>query len=148
MAPPSISNFGAYCTARVCGLTTATAAGTGDNTAVTGATVDRQGFGSAKVVVSWKTSLTASQTLALAVAYQDSADGSSWNTAVALQASATVATSALTNSVDEVQFDLDMTGLQRYVRINFTPDLSHSATDTAVVAATIILGGADKLPAA
>lgn len=147
MAPPSISNFGAYCTARVCGLTTATAAGTGDATAVTGATIDRLGFGSAKVVVSWKTSLTASQTLSLAIAYQDSADGTTWNTAVALQAATVMATGALTNSVDEVQFSLDMTSLARYVRINFTPDLSHSGTDTAVVGAVLILGGADTLPA-
>lgn len=147
MAPPSITNFGAYCTARVCGLTTATAAGTGDATAVTGATIDRLGFGSAKVVVSWKTSLTASQTLSLAIAYQDSADGSTWNTAVAIQAATVMATGALTNSVDEVQFSLDMTSLARYVRINFTPDLSHSGTDTAVVGAVLILGGADTLPA-
>jgi hypothetical protein len=145
---PSISNFGAYCTSRVCGLATATAAGTGDATAVTGATIDRQGFGSAKVVVCWLTTLTAAKTLSLAVAYQDSADGSSWNTAVALQAATVMATGELTASKDEVEFNLDMSGLQRYVRINFTPDLSHTGTDTAVVAATIILGGADELPAA
>jgi hypothetical protein len=144
---PSISNFGAYCTSRVCGLATATAAGTGDATAVTGATVDRQGFGSGKAVVAWKTTLTADKTLAIAVEYQDSADGSSWNAAVALQASTVVKTGAATNAVGEEEFNISFAGLQRYVRINFTPDLNNSGTDTAVVAATIILGGADELPA-
>lgn len=148
MAPPSISNFGAYCTARVCGHTNAVAAGTGDNTAVTGATIDRQGFGSGKAVVSWRTSLTAAKTLSLAVAYQDSADGSTWNTAVALQASTVVKTGAATNSVDEVEFNIDFSGLQRYIRINFTPDLSHTSTDTVDIGAVLILGGADTLPAA
>jgi hypothetical protein len=148
MPPPSISNSGAFITSRVCGLTTATAAGTGDNTAVTGSTIDRQGFGSGKAIVSWKTTLTADKTLSIAAEYQDSADGTTWATAVALQASTVVKTGAATNAVGEEEWNIDFSGLGRYIRINFTPDLSHTSTDTAVAACTLVLGGADKLPAA
>lgn len=145
---PSIRNFGAYCTTRACGLASATAGGTGDATAVTGATIDRQGFGSGKLSIAYLTTLAATKTLSFAVEYQDSADGSTWNTAVAIQASTVAATGALTASVGKVEFSVDLTGLQRYVRFNFTPDLSNTATDTALCAATFVLGGADELPAA
>lgn len=144
---PSIHNSGAFFTSRVCGLATATAAGTGDNTAVTGATIDRQGYGSGKFVVAWKTTLGASETLTIAAEYQDSADGSTWNTATSLQAATTVKTGAATNAVGEEEFNVDFAGLQRYVRFNFTPNLSAAGTDTAVVAGTLIMGGADELPA-
>ena len=148
MAPPSISNFGAYCIVRACGSTNAVAAGTGDATAVTGATIDRLGYGSGKAVVSWRTTLAATKTLSLAVEYQDSADGTTWNTAVALQASTVMKTGAATDSVDEVEFSIDFAGLQRYIRINFTPDLSNTATDTVDIGAVLVLGGAETLPAA
>jgi hypothetical protein len=148
MASPSIVNFGATCTGRACGLSSATAAGTGDATAVTGATIDRLGFGSGKLVISYLTSLTAAKTLSYAVEYQDSADGSTWNTAVAIQAATVAKTGAATAAVGRVEFNVNLNSLARYVRFNFTPDLSHSGTDTALSCAMFMLGGADTLPAA
>lgn len=148
MGSPSINNIGAFIQTYACGLTTATAGGTGDNTAVTGATIDRQGYSSAKVTIGYKTTLGSSATLTFAVEYQDSADGSTWNTAVALQSATTAATGTVTNSVGQVRFNLDLSDLQRYVRINFTPNLSAANTDTCVASASIALGGAQVLPAA
>ena len=147
MGAPHISDAGAKFKMVACGLTVATAAGTGDATAVTGASIDRLGYGSLKLCVAYKTSLTADKTLALAVAYQESSDNSSWDTAVALQASTVAETGELTAEVDEIVFDLDLGGKKRYIRFNFTPDLSHSGTDTAVVAAVATLAGAATLPA-
>lgn len=144
-------NFGQGCIALACGSSSAVAAGTGDATAVTGATIDRLSssvlaYESAKVVYSYKTSLTASQTLSLAVEYQTSADGSSWDTAVPMMASTVLKTGALTASVGQMAWNVDMTGFKRYVRFNFTPDLSHSATDVVVGALTAIVGGSNVQP--
>jgi hypothetical protein len=148
MNPSYFRGIGKFLKALACGAASATAAGTGDNTAVTGATIDRLGYNSAKVAIAYKTSLTADKTLSFAVEYQESSDGTTWDTAVALQTATVAETGAKTNEVGEVTFDVDLSGLKRYVRFNFTPDLSHSGTDTVVCACTAILGGAVELPAA
>jgi hypothetical protein len=145
---PFRTNIGKYLKALVCGAFSAVAAGTGDATAVTGATIDRKGYGSAKFIIGYKTSLTADKTLSFAAEYQESEDGSTWDTATALQASTVDKTGEVTNAVGEVEFNLDLSGKKRYIRFNFTPDLSHSGTDTAVGSAVVVLGGANELPAA
>lgn len=147
MGAPHIADIGKYLKEVACNAGSLTAAGTGDNTALTGATIDRLGYGSATFVIAYKTSLTADKTLSFAVEYQESADGSSWDTATVIQAATVAKTGAATNAIGQVSFDLNLEGKKRYVRFNFTPDLSHSGTDTAVVAGTAILGGADLLPA-
>lgn len=147
MGSPSINQIGSFITTYACGLASTTAGGTGDNTAVMGATIDRQGYSSAKLTIAYKTTLASSETLKFAVEYQDSADGSTWNTATSLQASTTAKTGAATNALGQVRFNVDLSGLQRYVRFNFTPDLSASGTDTAICSATVALGGAQTLPA-
>jgi hypothetical protein len=148
MGSPNIANFGAYHKVLACGASTAVAAGAGDNTAVTGASIDRLGYNSATFAIGYRTTLTADKTLSYAAAYQTSPDNSSWATAVALQSATVAETGAATNKVGMVEFDLDLRGLPRYIRFNFTPDLSHSGTDTVDNAAICILGGADVLPAA
>lgn len=132
------------------------AAGTGDNTAVTGATIDRfvsvaQGNGdtalnainSGKLVITAKATLTSSQTLSLAVEYQTSTDGSTWATAVSLRS-----TSALLSATGSTQleYDLNLKSLPRYIRFNYTPDLSAGSTDTAVIAATFLGGDCSASP--
>jgi len=144
---PSRNSIGEYIKTLACGAFTALAAGTGDNTAVEGATIDRLGYGSVRLVIAYLTSLTAAQTLSFAVEYQESANGSDWDTATALQGSTVAETGAQTNGVDEITFDLDLSGKKRYIRFNFTPNLSHSGTDTATGAAVAVLGGADAVPA-
>ncbi len=126
-----------------------TAAGTGDNTAVTGAGIDRAAYNmpeSAAVNLGWLAALSASQTLSLAVSIQESADNSSWDTAEVLQASTVVATGA-GNKSGVTKLAVNLKNRKRYFRINFTPDLSAGATDTALVNAVAVMGGAHTLPA-
>lgn len=135
-----------------CGAGRLVAAGTGDNTAITGATINRKtaggiGFDSGKLVIAYHAVLTDTKTLSLAVEYQESADGSSWDTAVSMLAATVVVTSAGGGAATGLYtFNLDLSPRKQYVRYNFTPDLSHSGTDVAEVAAVFITGGSDVVP--
>lgn len=140
-------DIGSQIKAVACGAATATAGGTGDNTAVTGASIDRMGYNSGKLAIGYRTSVTAAKTLSFAVEYQESSDNSTWGTAVALQAATTAETGALTNKVNQITFDVDLSNKKRYIRFNFTPDLSNTLTDTVDCAAIFVMGGADTLPA-
>lgn len=124
------------------------AAGAGDNSAVTGVTIDRLGYMAAKLVLAWSATLAANKKLSLAVEYQESADGSSWDTAVVLQALAAVATDSGAGSTMRgiTEFDLNLKARKRYIRFNFTPDLDAGATDTAFIHALALLAGRDTLP--
>lgn len=129
------------------------AAGTGDNTKVTGATIDRMpagaaGFLSAVVAVLGRAVLAEDETLKFALEYQESADGSSWDTAVALYTATTVATGGAGGSTELAvkETDLDLSARKRYIRFNATPDLSASGTDTGEMLVAVTLGGADQTP--
>lgn len=145
---PQSADITSYLKVLACGAANAVAAGTGDNTAVTGATIDRLDYQSIVFAIAYRTTLTADKTLSFAAAYQESSDGSNWDTAVALQAATVAETGAGTNVVGKVKFALSLVGKKRYIRFNFTPDLSHTSVDTVDCAATAILGGAAVLPAA
>lgn len=137
-------DLGAFVVSNYVGAASLTAGGTGDATAVTGATIDRDDYQSGVLAVAYKAVLTEAKTLALAVEVQESSDGSTWDTAVALRASTVAATGDTGGSTETglVEFDIDLSGYKRYVRFNFTPDLNATGTDTAVVAAVFTLGGA------
>jgi hypothetical protein len=131
-----------------------TAAGTGDNVKVTGQTIDRfdatsGGLAHSCVVsTAYLAALDATETLSLAHEYQTSANGSTWDTAVAIQ-TATVKATGGTGGSNERGTDehtLSLVGLKRYVRFNVTPDLSRAGTDTATFHTQCILGGFDQLP--
>jgi len=127
------------------GYFNATAAGAGDATEVNGATVDRQTYGmpeSAALKVQWIANVAASQTLALTITLQDSADGSTWTdvTVTDFASAITVATGALTNDEDYHLSRIRLSGLRRYVRAQVSPDLSNSGVDTAVGNFCFILG--------
>lgn len=128
----------------------ATAGGTGDATEVDGAWIDRQGFDSLKVVIAYTTTLAATKTLSLAANLQDASDSSGTGAAdfgSALSATV-VATGASGGSTETgvVELDFDVSGADQYVRIQFTPDLSATGTDTASISAIYVLGGADANP--
>ncbi len=129
------------------------AAGTGDNTAKTGATVDTRGYGSCMLVLGYHTVLTEAATLALAVELQESADDSTWDTAEVIQATTVCDTGTAGGSTEQgfVRFKIDLTAAEsrkRYIRFNYTPNLSAGATDVAEVIAIALLGGAQDKPAA
>jgi hypothetical protein len=144
-------NIGAFLLAgdgQVVAVAEAVAAGAGDNTKVTGQSNDRQGKWSGKLVISYKTTLAATKTLSFAIEHQDSADNSSWDTAVVDLAATVEKTGALTDDYGTVVLDVNLSGRKRYTRYNITPDLSNTATDTVDWAAVLVLGGADVVPAA
>jgi hypothetical protein len=132
-----------------------TAGGTGDNTKVTGTTLDRLSADgvklhkTAKFTFAGQAVLAAAATLAVAVEIQDSADGQSWNTAVPLQTSTVEATGAGGGSTEQPAFELNVdlgTTYARYVRFNVTPDLSAANTDTATWGAAVQWGAYNRLP--
>lgn len=145
----TVKNVGRTLEVFNCGASHATAAGTGDNTAVTGATINRMVAGtegdqlnSGKLILSYKTTLTDTKTLSYAIAYQESADGSSWDTAVALQASTVALTGASsTDALGTVEYNVNLHDKKQYIRFNFTPDLSHSGTDVAISSLVFVAGG-------
>lgn len=134
---------GHYISPKFSSISSATAAGTGDNTKVTGATVDRQGFGSAAVSIAYTATLAATKTLSLAVEVQESDDGSTWGTATVLQAATVQATGQSGGSTETGVLKIcdSYETRARYVRYNVTPDLNASGTDTASIAVTVVLGG-------
>jgi hypothetical protein len=128
----------------------ATAGGAGDATELDGRYIDRSGYLSAKLTVAFKAVLGDGETLSIAANLQDDADGAGVGTDFGgAFASAVVATGPGGGGTVEgqVELDFDLSGARQYVRAQFTPDLSAANTDTAIIAAVLVLGGADEIPA-
>jgi hypothetical protein len=123
----------------------ATAGGSGDATLVTGNTINRFTENGGTIMsgafkVSGNTTLASTETLGLTIGYQTSANGSDWDTAVygiGCGATAsdyqTIATGVLTASSVKRFCVIDLSPLKQYIRIVFTPQLSASGTDTALL---------------
>ncbi len=126
-----------------------TAGAAEDGVKVTGGTINRRQAMSCVLGIVGKAKLTATETLSFAVEYQDSADGSTWNTAVVMQASTVAATGGGGGTTEEFAVDLPLKlkGLEQYIRFNVTPAMSAGATDTAVWGAAADLAGYTVLPA-
>lgn len=125
-----------------------------DNVKIIGNTVNRATYGmpeSCLVVVNSYYSLANLETLSLAVEIQESADNSTWDTAVAIQAATVVKTaSGATADGQTNSYTVKLSGRKQYFRINVTPNLSAAATDTcSVTASGVLFSGwdASKLPA-
>lgn len=140
--------------ARVTGNNTATAGGSGDNTAVNGAYIDRlSSLGpvkSAKLVINYTTTLAATETLKFGAKIQDATD--TGGTAVADFGTAVAATVVATGPdgggtvTGTAEIDINLEGARQAIRAVITPDLSASGTDTAAWSATLILFGANGQP--
>lgn len=132
---------------------TATAAGTGDNTLVTGLVIDRFALGlplSAAFVLRYKTALAAAATLSFAWSVETSSDsGFSTPVVLASQTSTVQETGAAGGSTNRgvLRIPVDLGPALQYVRLKFTPDLSASGTDTFEGSAVAVLGGQENLPA-
>jgi hypothetical protein len=128
------------------------AAGTGDNTELTSAAVDRMivggiGFLSGLFVINYLTTLTAAATLKATVKIADSDDGTTFGSDTTLASAVTLATGALTAAAGAYELGVDLSAYKQYVRFKVTLDLSASGTDTFVYGSGVILAGADRLPA-
>lgn len=147
----SMQNAGALIAARYASAgVDVTAGGTGDNTEVNGAWIDRRGFSSLKVVIPYTATLAQAATLSIAANLQDASDSSGtgaadYGDALASTVVSTGGTGGSTNT-GVVELDFDLSGCDRYIRIQFTPNLSASGTDVAEMGAAYILAGATDNP--
>lgn len=137
---------------RAAANTAVTAGGGGDNTEVVGVILDRAALGfpqSCVVAIPFTATLAANQTLAIAWD-MDEGDASNLSDAEVLISAAAqvVATGPAGGGTVTGTFEANVKlgGAGRYVRLNFTPNLSASGTDTAALSAVIAFGGADRLP--
>jgi len=126
------------------------AGGSGDAVEVNGAWIDRRGFSSLKVIIPYTATLGAGETLAVAANLQDASDGNGtgaadFGDALTSTAQATGESGGSTET-GVVELDFDLSGADRYVRIQFTPNLSRANTDTAALSAHYVLAGATENP--
>lgn len=147
----SMQDAGALIAARY-GLTgvAVTAGGAGDDTEVNGIWIDRLGFSSLKVVLPYTATLGATETLSVAANIQDASDdqgtgAADFGDALASTVQATGATGGSTET-GVVEMDVDLSAANRFVRVQFTPDLSRANTDTAELAAVYLLAGSTENP--
>lgn len=127
------------------------AAGTGDNTEVTSAAIDRQSVGknsfSALIVIAGSAVLAEGETLQIASNLQQSSDDGSADAyadvTAATFAAETVATGGAGGSTETFvyQKEVNLIELERYLKLQWTPNLSASGTDTFQIGAAVVLGG-------
>jgi hypothetical protein len=146
-------NIEALLTPRVASAyTSIVAAGSGDNTAVVGVAIQRSLIGlplTAMCNILWSAVLGATKSLSLkTLLIEHSVDGSTWTTYKTFTDPGIVATSVGGGTVEgQTHVSVDLMGANDYVRFDWTPDLSNTATDTASLIAEFVFAGADRLPA-
>lgn len=152
--------------------TLATAGGGGDNTAVTGTTLNRRSLyqnGSlgtlttnlphyAVFAIAYEAILAAAATLTIKdVLVEHSTDGSNWTTFASQAATprpngwpaaGVVDTGGAGGSTQRgvVKFGISLIGANQYVRMKFTPDLSAANTDTAKLMLVVEFSAYSELP--
>lgn len=137
---------------RAAANTSITAGGGGDNSPVTGVILDRAAMGwpeSAVLAIPFTATLAATATLSIGFTVQEGQAANLSDAATLLTAApAVVATGPVGGGTVTGTFEvsLNLRGAGRYVRANFTPDLSAGATDTAALSAVLVTGGANRLP--
>lgn len=135
----NLKDFGAYLDVAGPGVLAATAGGTGDATAQTGAIVDQRAakLRSGLAVVFGSADLADTKTLSLLIKIEhgddsglsDAADYDFGGDPGTLGVVATGDTGGTTEAV-AAAIRIDLTGVKRYWRVSVTPDLSATATDT------------------
>lgn len=131
--------------------TSVAAGGSGDNTEVTGVTIDLLAlptrYESVAFVLAATATLGATETLTVTAKIETS-DASDMSGADTIVASATVMTltGAAGGSTERggAKVGVSLEYAKRYLRVKFTPDLSRANTDTAVIQSAALFGGAAK----
>jgi len=137
---------------RAAANTAVTAGGGGDATAVTGVIIDRAALGwpeSAVLAIPFTATLAATETLSIAYTVQEGNDSGLSDVATLQTATgAVVATGPAGGGTVTGTFEVSvpMRAAGRYVRANFTPDMSRAGTDTAALSAVLVFGGANRVP--
>lgn len=140
---------GAFSKTLPAGAVSATAGGTGDNTAVTGPRADTSLYRSAKLVITGKATLAEAATLTLKTVDLKQNTASSGGTSSAIGTGVTskvVATGptggGTVNFTHEQDYNLEAAA--QYTEAVWTPDLSAANTDVAVISAVLVLFGAES----
>ena len=133
---------------------TAVAAGSGDNTEITGAGINRTTLGnlyeSCKLAIHGNATLQSGETFTIIANIQDSANGSDWadfGDALSVVTVLDAAGGALSAVVWNTFLDNDLRGARAHVRAQVTPDHIATGTDTSTIAAEFIFGGGQENPA-
>ncbi|TMI98481.1 MAG: hypothetical protein E6G97_25930 [Alphaproteobacteria bacterium] len=137
-------------------ITSLTAGGGGDNTAVVGLTIDRAALGlplCAQLTIAWEAVLAAAATLTLKnVLIEQSADGTNWDATAykTFTDPGVVATGPGGGGTvrGATEFSVDLQSAKQFVRVKHTPDLSAANTDTAKTSPVWNFAGFDRLPSA
>lgn len=133
-------------------ITAIVAAGTGDATAVTGIVIDRAALKmplNAELTLAFTAVLAATKTLSLGtVKIQDSADGTNFADFLTFTDPGVVATGPAGGGTvnGQVSLPAHLAGARQYIRTAYTPDLSATSVDTAMIAETLTFAGFDRLP--
>ena len=137
------NDIGEKLTLKYGGRSSALATGTGDNTKVTGKTIDTLGFDSGMFTALVNTTLASGESLDVAIEYQFSANNSDWDTAVEFydDTLVTATGAAITAGGYIITENFNLQPQKRYIRFNFTPDLSAAGTDVAYAQWGLVLGG-------
>jgi hypothetical protein len=140
---------------RAAANTAVTAGGAGDNTLVTGVTIDLSLLNypkSAVFALLFTATLAAGKSLFNKSCTIEHGAQSNLSDAAVLftledSTGTAIATSAGGGTVTgEKEYDIDLAGAKQYIRIKFTPDMDASGTDTSAIAAAAVFGGSDAVP--
>jgi hypothetical protein len=130
-----------------------TAAGAGDNTQVVGQIIDRTLYNfplSVVAVITAKAVLATTQKLTFKSVLLEHGDASNLSDAATFSAPADadvlVDPGGGSTMRGQKEYDIDLAGAKRYLRLKFTPDLSAGSVDTAEVSSALVFGGSDTLP--
>jgi hypothetical protein len=130
------------------GVVAATAGGAGAAAAAAGTAIDLTAlpdrFEAVAFTIAATATLAATKSLTVAAKIETSSDNTNWSD---LTTSATVL--SLTSTAGDTQtgaavLDVSLEYASRYVRLNFTPDLSATGTDTASISRTALFTGRRK----
>lgn len=121
-----------------------------------GVTIDRLAYGrqyySASALIQARLAGSTQQTAAVAVSFQHSSDGSSWdNFSTDRNVSKTIGSTGATGAQtvnDAVNAPVNLRSARRYVRVNVVPTFALTTSgDNVQLSGVLALGGADELPA-
>jgi hypothetical protein len=148
-----MANIGATLAAAFGGASRAVAAGAGDATEVVGEIIDLEAIGnpeSAVLLIPYSATLTEAKTLTLGCDIDHGADSAlgdaaQFNAGVTAAVVATGGTGGSTE-VGVMEVNVNLTGAKRYVRAQYTPDLSHTSADIFTAGCVWVFGGFKELP--
>ena len=127
-----------------------TAGGAGDNAAITGTTIDRYNYGVALCAVfdiRFQATMANANTLTLkSLQIEHSPDGATWTVLTTFTDPGVVLTGAGNTQQGVARVGTSLREAYRYIRFDFTPDLSAANTDTAILTAGVTFAGFDRLP--